>query len=172
MPTKLLESYHLNQKQIFNVHSAIYFGPLLTYIQIKPVEFFEERVFNDWDFAAGLMLLVLLDTVAGGIAHIAHSTFSGRDLYRKLATKLFGICAAVICIGLLKNTLINGEENLIAFIVDSGFYSVMLAFEGASVMKNLYKIYPWEPIKFALSKLEVFYDKKENKVKDYDEKDK
>ena len=170
MPTKLLEKYGLKRRGIYRVHLLIYVGPVLTLAQLEPfgsfLGFFEKRVFSDWDFFIGLMFLVFLDTLVGGLASILNKTFSGRALYKKLGSKLLGICVSVICIGLLKNTLIGGEENLMAVIVDSGFYSIMLGFEGASVLKNSYKIYPWEPLKLALRKLEVFYNKKTNEVTD------
>ena len=170
MPYKLLSKYGLNQKEIYSTHLLIYVCPVLTFAQTEPfgslLGFFKARVFNDWDFFIGLMFLVCLDTLVGGLASILDQAFSGRALYRKLGSKLFGICVSVACIGILKNTLIGGEENLMAFIVDSGFYSIMLGFEGASVLKNSYKIYPWEPIRLALSKLEIFYNQKTGKVTD------
>jgi hypothetical protein len=41
----------------------------------------------------------------------------------------------------------------------------MIGFEFASILRNTYKIYPFEIIKIALGKLEVFYDKRADKVK-------
>jgi phage-related holin len=170
MPSKLLSKYGLNQKEIYSTHLLIYVCPVFMFAQLEPfvslLGSFNDRVFNDWDFFIGLMFLVFLDTLVGGLASILEHKFSARKLYKKLGSKVFGICISVACIGILKNTLIGGEENLMAFIVDSGFYSIMMGFEGASVLKNSYKIYPWEPIRIALSKLEIFYNEKTGKVTD------
>jgi uncharacterized membrane protein YiaA len=108
----------------------------------------------------------VLDSLAGGLAAILKKDvnglkqFSAVKFYTKMAKKLFGITIAVLCVGLLKNTIIGGEQNIMAKIVDAGFYSLMLSFEGASVLKNAYKVYPWEPIKFILKKLEIFNERK------------
>lgn len=172
MPAKLLKSIGFNQKGVYSIHLLMYGTPVLTFLQVTTEEYnwlfnaFERRVFNDWDFLIGLSLAVLFDTLTGGIASILKKEFSGRALYKKLGTKVFGICVSVACIGLMKNTLINGESNLMSYVVDAGFYSVMLGFEGASVLKNCYKIYPWPPIKLVLAKLEIFYNKKTGEIVD------
>jgi len=177
MPPKILEDIGLSKNQIFGAHVFLYGTPFLTALQVdtitlgdqffqSPLAFFEARIFSDYDFLLGLLFLILLDSLAGGLAAILkkNSTglrqFSAVLFYTKMAKKLFGITIAVLCVGLLKNTIINGEQNILAKIVDAGFYSLMLSFEGASVLKNAYKVYPWEPIKFILKKLEIFNDRK------------
>jgi type III secretory pathway component EscU len=195
MPSKLFSDIGLNQKQAFSAHMFLYGTPILTVLQVdtvslfdefmhSPFGMFEKRIFHDYDFLFGLMALVVLDSLVGGLGAVftyeknkdgsyfispegvRKRMFSSVVLYEKMSKKLFGIAVAVLCIGILKNTVISGEENLMAMIIDSGFYSVMLGFEGASVLKNCYKIYPWEPIKFALQKLEIFYNKDTNKIQD------
>lgn len=188
MPAKLLYRAGLNQKQVYSVHMFLYGAPLLLYLQ-EPIfiledtflEFFERRVFSDYDFLTGLLILVLLDTITGGLRAIntykkiggkfirddkgrRMRSFSGRIFYEKMSKKLFGITIAVICLGVLKNTRIAGEEGIIQELISSGFYSVILGFEGASVLKNAYGVYPWEPIKIVLKKLDIFINKKTGQV--------
>lgn len=168
------------QKNIFGFHAFFYGTPLLLLLQkffLKKLPiYFEQYVFNDWSFLPSLTLLVLLDTITGGLGayltpiksadgKVIGTEFSEIKLYRKLASKTFAIMIYVVSIGILKNTVIDGEENIMASLVDSSFYSVMMAFELASVLRNTYKIYPFEIIKVALEKVEVFYDKKKDKVK-------
>lgn len=155
----------------------LYGTPLLTILQVprvtigdqflqSPFLFFESRVFSDYDFLFGLLMLICLDSLAGGLAAVLEKDekgerrFSAVKFYSKMAKKLVGITIAVLAIGLLKNTIINGEENIMAYLVDAGFYSLMLSFEGASVLKNSYRVYPWEPIKWVLKKLEIFNERK------------
>lgn len=195
MPTKTLEEFGLSQKNIYCVHVLLYGTPILTLLQVQtytlfdefmdsPFQMFENRVFHDYDFLFGLMFLVVMDSLAGGLVAWwdvdkdlnggivldkngrKQRRFSSTVFYEKMSKKLFGIAVAVLCIGILKNTVIAGEENIMAKIIDSGFYSIMLGFEGASVLKNCYRIYPWEPIKFILRKLEIFYNKKTDKIED------
>jgi hypothetical protein len=188
MPSKLLYRIGLTQKGVYSFHMFMYGGPLLMFLQEpsfflgdSALEFFERRVFNDYDFLLGLLMLVLLDTITGGFKAINSykmfgesylrdnqgkkvRQFSGRVFYEKMSKKLFGITVAVVCLGVLKNTKIAGEEGLIQELISSGFYSVILGFEGASVLKNSYGIYPWEPIKLILKKLDIFINQKTGKV--------
>lgn len=189
MPSRLFAKIGLTRNQVFGAHMFMYGTPFLTILQIpkinlfnevieNPLLFFEKRVFSDYDFLFGLVFLLILDTIGGGIAALLTykkdengdfvlsasgkkcRAFSSVTLYKKMSKKMMGIILALLCIGILKNTLIDGETNVIEKIIDAGFYSIMLGFEGASVLKNAYRIYPWEPIKIILRKLEVFNDKK------------
>ena len=176
---KILSPLGFSQNFIFGMNAFVFGSPILFVIHnifINEIPYyFEKYVFNDWSFLPSLTLLVLLDTITGGLGayltpiksadgKVIGTEFSGIKLYKKLANKIFGITIYVVSIGILENTIIHGEANVLADIVDSGFYSVMMAFELASVLRNTYKIYPFEVIKLALEKLEVFYDKKNNKV--------
>jgi len=69
-----------------------------------------------------------------------------------------------VCIGIVDNTLIAGKANWLEGMVDSGAFAVMISFEGASVLKNIYRIYPFEPIKLILKKLEIYYNKQQDKI--------
>jgi len=180
MPSALFAKLGIKQTTAFGIHMAMYGTPTLYFIQNYllndlPVHF-QRYVFSDWPFLTSLTLLVLLDTIVGGIGALLNrvwneekqkfeSEFSGRTLYKKLGTKTFGITVYVISIGILKNTVIDGEQNLLSDLVDSGFYSVMIGFELASILRNTYKIYPFDVLKWALAKLEVFYDKRTDRVK-------
>lgn len=181
MPSALFSKIGLSQATAYGIHMLMYGTPTLLFIKRYILEDlptqFEKYIFSDWPFLTSLTFLVLLDTVTGGIAAWLNKSwnektsrfeteFSGRTLYKKLGTKTFGIMVYVISIGILKKTVIDGEENLMADLVDSGFYSVLIGFELASVLKNTYKIYPFEILKLALKKLEIFYDKRTDKVKD------
>lgn len=175
----ILKPLGFSQNFIFGMNSFLFGTPILFLIHnffITEIPYyFQKYVFSDWSFLASLTLLVLLDTITGGLGayltpiksvdgKILGSKFSGVLLYKKLANKTLAITIYVVSIGILKNTIIDGEANILAEIVDSGFYSVMMAFELASVLRNTYKIYPFEVIKLALAKLEVFYDKRKDKV--------
>lgn len=179
MPSVFFAKQGLSQQAAYGLHMLMYGTPTLLLIQEflldKLPKYFEKYIFNDWPFLGSLLVMVLLDTFSGGVAAWITTTvdettgkktrlFSARVLYKKMTIKLFGITMYVVAIGTLKNAVIDGEENILADIVDAGFYAVMLGFEAASVLRNTYKIYPFETLKWALSKLEVFYDKKSDKV--------
>jgi len=180
MPSALFSKIGLSQANAYAIHMLMYGTPTLLFfkrfiLEDLPAQF-EKYIFSDWPFLTSLTFLVLLDTITGGVGAWLNrvwseeeqrfkTEFSGRTLYKKLGTKTFGITVYVISIGILKKTVIDGEENLMADLVDSGFYSVMIGFELASILKNTYKIYPFEVLKIALRKLEIFYDKRNDKVK-------
>lgn len=156
MPSKLFASLGLSQKTAFGLHMAIYGTPVL-YL-------FERYVFNDWDFLISLMLLFFMDTFVGAFASIIEGKFKPTLGARMFVVKLIGYVFTVICIGIMDNTLIGGRVNWLEGVVDAGAYAILMSFEGASVLKNIYRIYPFEPIKIMLAKLEIYYDRQKKKV--------
>jgi small basic protein len=185
MPSVFFAKYGISQSTAFGLHMFIYGTPILlvikTFLLETIPEQFERYIFSDWAFLTSLTLIVFFDTISGGLAAFLNrkwdpekekitSEFSGITFYKKLGKKSIGIAIYVMAIGVIKKTIINGEENLLTDLVDAGFYSVMIGFEGASVLRNVYKIWPFEWIKWALAKLEVFYDKRQEKVKTEDHK--
>lgn len=127
-------------------------SPLLTFIELY--------VFKDWNFLISIILLVFLDSVTGGISAVIKGNFSGVEFIKKLSIKMFALTVTIVCVGVLKNAVIGGNNNFMSTWIDSSLYAIMLGFEGSSVLKNCYKIYPWEPIKVILQKLDVYYHKK------------
>jgi hypothetical protein len=179
MPSKYFKKIGISQTNAFAIHMVMYGTPLLFFfkrlILCEMPFYFERYIFSDWPYLTSLALLVFLDTLSGGIGALITPRvdrsgkkigreFSAIIFYEKLAKKFFGISVYVLVIGVLKNTVINGEQNLLYDIIDSGFYSLMIGFEGASVLRNAYKIYPFEVIKIALRRLEVFYDFQKDRV--------
>lgn len=153
----------LEDKIAFGLHACLFGTPIFLFI--------DQFIFNDWSFAISLFILVILDTATGGIASVLNYQFSGQKFWMKLAKKLFALVVVLVCIGVLKKTQIAGSITYLANIVDAAAYSIMIAFEGASVLKNTYRIYPWEPIKIILEKLEYYYnEKKNNKIDENEQK--
>lgn len=125
---------------------------------------FERYVFNDWEFLFSLALLFLLDTIVGSIAAIIEGSFKPTYGVKRFCLKLLGYMMTIICIGIMDNALIAGKSNWLEGVVDAAAFAVMIAFEGSSVLKNIYRIYPFEQIKFLLKKLEIYYNKQQDKV--------
>lgn len=156
MPSKLFAAMGFSQKLSFGLHMAMYGTPVLM--------FFQKYVFNDWDFLISLMLLFFLDTAVGSLAAMVEGIFKPTIGAKRFGLKLIGYTMTIICIGIMDNTLIAGRANWLEGVVDAGAFAIMIAFEGASVLKNIYRIYPFEPIKFLLKKLEIYYNKQQDKV--------
>lgn len=130
-----------------------------------PVFYLVERyIFNDWDFLISLMLLFFLDTVVGSTAAVIEGVFRPTIGVKRFGLKLMGYTLTILCIGIMDNTLISGKASWLEGIIDAGAFAVMIAFEGASVLKNIYRIYPFEPIKVLLKKIEIYYNKQRDKV--------
>ncbi len=122
--------------------------------------FIEKYVFSDWDYLISLMLLVGLNTIVGSLAAGILGQFSAKLFYKKLGIKIFGIAVVLIGVGILKKAKIDGEDNYLSTILDAGMYSLMGGLELLSLLKNGYKIYPWEPIKYAINAIQSYYFKK------------
>jgi hypothetical protein len=156
MPSKLFASIGLSQKTAFGLHMLMYGTPISI--------LFQRYVFNDWDFLVSLMLLFFLDTFVGSVAAIIERDFRPTFGIRLFSLKLIGYTMTIICIGIMDNTLIAGKSNWLEGIIDSGAFAIMIAFEGASVLKNIYRIYPFEPIKLLLKKMEIYYNTQQDKI--------
>lgn len=156
MPSKLFAHLGLSQKTAYGIHMAMYGTPTL-YI-------FEKYVFNDWDFLVSLCLLVFLDTLFGSVASLIDGTFKPSEGLKKFGLKVLALTGTLLCIGVIDNALIAGERNWLSGVIDAGAFAIMMGFEGASVLKNLYRIYPLEVVKNLLSRLEVYYDRQKKKV--------
>lgn len=156
MPAKLFVQLGLSQKTSFGIHMLMYASPML-YI-------FERYIFDDWDFLVSLLLLFLLDTIVGSLAAFIEGVFKPSIGMKRFGLKLMGYTLTIICIGIMDNTLIAGKANWLEGVVDAAAFAVMMSFEGASVLKNIYRIYPFEPIKILLAKLDVYYNRQRDKV--------
>ena len=156
MPSILFARMGLSQKTAFGLHMAMYGTPVLV--------IFEKYVFNDWDFLVSLLLLFFLDTLVGSFAAIVEGIFKPTIGVKRFGLKLIGYTMTIICIGIMDNALIAGKSNWLEGVVDAGAFAIMIAFEGASVLKNIYRIYPFPTIKYLLKKLEIYYNKQTDKV--------
>lgn len=124
----------------------------------------ERYVFNDWDFLISLILLFFLDTIVGSVAAMIEGVFKPTVGVKRFGLKLIGYTLTILCIGIMDNTLISGRANWLEGVIDAGAFAIMISFEGASVLKNIYRIYPFEPIKLLLAKIEIYYNKQKDKV--------
>ena len=156
MPSKLLASIGIGQKASFGIHMAFYGTPVM-YL-------FEKYIFSDWDFLISLMLLFFLDTFVGSLAAIVEGKFKPTLGFKLFAIKFICYTITILCIGIMDNTLISGQANWMEGIIDAGAFAVMIAFEGASVLKNVYRIYPFQIIQLLLRKLEIYYNRQKDKV--------
>lgn len=160
MPTKYLLAWGFSEKLTFGLHMMMYGTPI--------VYFIERYLFNDWDYLVSLALLVGMDTLMGAIAHAKEGNFSTKLGIRGFLIKVASLTATLLCIGIIDNTTIGGHGSILEGVIDAGAFAIMMAFEGISVLKNIYRIKKFEVIVWLLQKLDVLTSiKKENK----DEKD-
>lgn len=156
MPSKFFHEIGLSQKEAFAGHMLLYFTPML-YL-------FEKYIFNDWDYLVSLMLLFFLDTFVGALAAVVEGKFKPTIGLKGFGLKLIGYTLTIACIGIIDKTLIAGKANILEGVVDAGAFAIMISFEGASVLKNIYRIYPFKPIKIILSRLEIYYNKQKDRI--------
>ncbi len=101
-----------------------------------------QYVFNDWNFAGSLMVLVMVDTATGIRASLVlRQHQSGR--LRQVFSKLFQYGAALVCCHVLTSHLVDGHANTIFQVVAPGFkaslYLLLLWTETISIEENLNK---------------------------------
>lgn len=130
--------------------------------------FVERYVFSDWDYLISLSLLVGLNTIVGSIAAKIEDVFTTKLFYKKLGIKIFGVAIVLTGVGILKKAKIDGEENYLAELLDAGIYALMGGLELLSLLKNAYKIYPWEIIRYGIESIQSYYFKQRNKALDYE----
>jgi hypothetical protein len=147
-------NYDMEQKLVFGFKASI-LTPLIWFI--------ETYVFNDWDFLITIVLLVLFDGVVMIILSLVSREFMVLDGLKNFALKSFAVTTTVLCLSIIDLAVIKGEASAVLDFINSGFYSILLGFMGASILKNIYRIYPWEPIEILLDKLEL---KHKNKMQD------
>lgn len=147
MPTKLLLSWGIYEKLTFGLHMGTYGAGLLFFV--------ERYVFNDWDFLISLFILVFLDTIFGCLRAIKEGRFKVRVGLSGFALKIIILACTVFAIGVIDNSRIAGESTWFQGYVDAGAFAIMLGFEGASVLKNLYALKPSPIIEYVLKKLDL-----------------
>lgn len=130
--------------------------------------FVEKYIFSDWDYLIGFMLLVGLNTVTGSIAAAIAKEFSTKLFYKKLGLKIFGITIVLAGVGILKKLKIDGDENYLSDIIDAGIYSLMGGLEFLKMLKNAYRIYPHQIIRYLIELIESWYFKQVNRLKNED----
>lgn len=105
--------------------------------------FFHAYVFNDWNFAASLMVLVAVDTMTGVWASLVLREHNSRKL-RQLFSKLVQFGAALIVAHVMRSYQVAGESStlfsLVAPAFQGGIYLTLLWSEVISVEENLNKI--------------------------------
>lgn len=156
MPTKLLLSWGFPEKIIFGFHMGTYGASFLFFV--------ERYIFNDWDFLVSLFILVFFDTIFGCLRALKEGRFKVRDGVTGFALKIIILACTVFAIGVIDNSRIAGESTWFQGYVDAGAFAIMLGFEGASVLRNLYALKPIPIIEFVLKKLDLLtYMSKEEK---------
>lgn len=147
MPTKLLLSWGVSEKVTFGFHMGTYGASLLFFI--------EKYIFNDWDFLVSLFILVFFDTIFGSLRAIKEGRFKVRTGLSGFALKIIILACTVFAIGVIDNSTIAGESTWFEGYIDAGAFAIMLGFEGASVLRNLYALKPSPIIEYVLQKLDM-----------------
>ncbi|MFW5659246.1 MAG: phage holin family protein [Bacteroidota bacterium] len=132
------------------------------------VQFVERFLWSDWEFAAFLGILIILDTLTGLIAAWQTRSVSSRKLERVLI-KVTAYAVLLITMHVLSHHTIAGKPNtILAAIVpyfDALIYAAILFREALSINENLAALgHPILP-PFIIRRLERF---QENGLKDLD----
>lgn len=134
----------LQAKLIFAFKSVVF----------TPVIFFIEKyIWNDWNLLITVVLFVLGDALALLIRAIADKDFTLNQAFSSFGLKTISVSFVVFGIGVFDQATIKGNHLEMVEMINTGFYTMILAFLFISLLTNTYKIYPWEPIKKILEKI-------------------
>lgn len=118
-------------------HKLNWLNVLLLGLGLAPyLELFEQYVFNDWDFAISVSVLVVIDTVTGfwkGYQNKCISSYRFRDVIKKVA--LYFLLMVVGNVG--SSYTVNGELNVILRIFDNLIYGLIMITELLSILENM-----------------------------------
>jgi len=130
--------------------------PLIKSLAFTPIVFFVEKyVFNDWNFIVSILLLLILDGLTLVILALVKENYTVIEGLTEFGKKTFATTMTVICLGIIDLASVKIEAGIVIDWINSGFYSVLLGFLGVGILNTIYKIYPWEPIKYLLDKFEM-----------------
>jgi hypothetical protein len=120
--------------------------------------FIEKFIWNDWNLLITVVLFIFLDGVALLMRSLVDKQFAMTQAIRSFGIKTMSISLVVLGIGIFDSALINGQPIDMIRMVNYGFYTMILAFMFMSFLNNVYRIYPWEPIKKILDKLNRLFE--------------
>lgn len=103
------------------------------------ISFFEKNVFNDWQFAISLALIVSLDTVLGIFAALKLHRFSSVDFW-PVVPKTLTYVAILFATHIASSYQVNGEANTILSWLDSVVYAAIMVREMISIVENSGKL--------------------------------
>lgn len=101
----------------------------------------ERYLFNDWQFAAFLSVLVFIDTLTGFWKHFKLETISSKGFARTI-TKLMVYSMFLIVTHIMSSFTINGMPNVVFQWFPQAAYTVLIIREALSVIENLNIIMP------------------------------
>jgi phage-related holin len=104
------------------------------------VAFVERYLWNDWEFAAALAVLITLDTLCGLVRAWKHHRLNSQCL-NGLLLKVFAYGAALVMVHTISHHTVHGKPNsLLADVVpwlDAALYGAILFREALSIHEHL-----------------------------------
>lgn len=138
----------------FTVKEKLQIAAVSFSLGLPVFSFIETYVFNDWDILISVSILMFTDTLFGVIASIKNSVFSATRGMSLFLGKLATMAGILVCLGTIALST-AGDSILFGDVVKNGCYSVLIAFEGMSVLKNIYKVKQVSAIKTILEKIKT-----------------
>lgn len=139
----------LYSKFIF-ASKSIVFTPIIWFI--------ETYVWTDWNLLISISLLILLDGVVLGFKALIRKDYDAAKGLRDFGLKTFGIAITIAGVGVLDNAMIRNDSVEALQAINYGFYTMILAFLFISLLTNIYKIYPIEPIRKMIERLNKIFE--------------
>ncbi len=108
---------------------------------VPVVDFVEQYLFNDWEFLASMMTLIILDTCLGTYRNLKQRTLSSLN-FGKVLRKIILYSTLLIVTHVFRHFKVHGVEVHFFTWMDYFMYSAIMVKELISILEHISSIHP------------------------------
>lgn len=147
----LYQNYHSMKLTLLGLLKAAPIGAILS----MPVYLIEKYLYNDWDFAIYLSIVIVLDTFLGFYKNWINHTIWSEGI-GGFFTKVIVYGCTLIVVHILVDFTIGGDKQMAFSLWDTILYSIIMVREVTSVFENIAEINPKLIPKWIVKRLKDF----------------
>lgn len=121
------------------------------------IYYLEKYVFNDWEFIARLIIIIIIDTALGLRVAWKYKKVSSEG-FGQVLPKIFMYGALLVLTHNVRNFQVRGHDNELFTWFDYAMYAGIVGKEALSIIEKCALLYPKRIPKFLLEKLRYFDD--------------
>ena len=121
------------------------------------VEFVNEYIYSDWEFAKSICMMVIIDTLMSIVKHIIHKDASSESFWKGFSKKIFIYIMLMLAANVMCSYTVSGQKIGTTDWIGTYLCVAMMVREVISIIENSNAIVPWLP-KNVLKRLRDFND--------------